>query len=124
MQDTNAFLTRYMAMWHEPDAARRREIVAALFAADGECYTGKSASRGIDEVAARVTRSHDQWVAQKGYRFQPAGNTDRHHHVLKFFWHMLPKGGGKVEAMGLDLFVFDADGRVRTLYQFNEPTPA
>jgi hypothetical protein len=52
------------------------------------------------------------------------GNTDSHRNLIKFFWHMPPKAAGAIEAVGLDVFVMNEDGRIRVLYQFNEPNPA
>ena len=108
-------------MWHEPDSVRRREIVDALFAEGAENYTRRFAARGRDEIIARVARAHKEWVASRGFVFRPSGDTDAHHHVIKFFWEMLPKAGGSIEARGLDIFVLREDGRIHALYQFNEP---
>jgi hypothetical protein len=119
----NTFIKRYVSMWHEPDPALRRQIVLELWAEDGEDYTSKMAARGIEEIVARVTRAHEEWVASKGYVFQPAGNTDSHHNLVKFFWQMVPKAGGPIAARGLDVFVLREDGRIRALYQFSEPGP-
>jgi hypothetical protein len=118
------FITRYVAMWHEPDPRRRRAIVQGLFAEDAEDYTTQTAARGLDEINARVTRAYEEWVAAKSYVFQPTGNTDAHHHLVKFFWQMLPRSGGPIVSVGLDIFVLREDGRIRALYQFIEPTPA
>ena len=123
-QQLEKFIGRYVSMWHEPDAARRREIVRALWDDDAENYTRTFVVRGMDEIVARVDRAHEEWVAAKGFVFRPAGNTDTHNHLIKFFWEMLPKSGGPIEARGLDIFVLGADGRIRTLYQWNEPLTA
>ena len=124
MQNLDTFIQTYMAMWHEPDAARRRAMVADLFAGDAHNITSRSEQRGIDGISARVKRAHDEWVAGKGFVFQPAGNTTAQYQLVKFYWHMVPKGGGKPEALGLDIFVLDEAGRIGALYQFNEPLPA
>jgi hypothetical protein len=115
------FIGRYVEMWHERDAARRRELVAALFALDAENFNQRSAPRGLDEIVARVTRAHDEWVAQKNHVFEPTGNTASHHHLVKFFWRMRPASGGPAVSVGLDVFVLDDTGKIRTLYQFIEP---
>ena len=101
MQNLDTFIQTYMAMWHEPDAARRRAMVADLFAGDAHNITSRSEQRGIDGISARVKRAHDEWVAQKNFVFVPAGNTSAQYNLVKFFWHMVPKCGGKIEAMGL-----------------------
>jgi hypothetical protein len=120
-EELDRFIERYVGMWHEPDPARRRAVVAGLWAEDAENYTGRLAARGLEEIVARVARAHDEWVATKGFVFRPAGNTDAHHHVVKFSWEMVPAAGGPVAARGLDLFVLRADGRIGALYQFAEP---
>jgi hypothetical protein len=118
------FIHRYVAMWHEPDPRRRRDIVQGLFTEDAEDYTTQTVARGLDEIHARVTRAYEEWVAAKSYVFEPTGNTGAHHHLVKFFWQMRPRSGGLIVSVGLDIFVLREDGRIRTLYQFIEPTPA
>jgi hypothetical protein len=116
------FIARYVEMWHEPDAGRRRAIVTELWAADGENCSRRFAIRGLDAIVARVTRAHEEWVAEKGFVFRPAGNTDGFGNVVKFVWEMVPRRGGAREALGLDIFVLRADGRIGALYQFAEPS--
>jgi hypothetical protein len=123
-QALDGFLARYIAMWHEADPGRRREIVQQLWADDAENTSRRFAIRGLEAIVARVTRAHDEWVAQKGFVFRPAGNADRLGNIVKFLWEMVPKGGGAREALGLDIFVLQDDGRIRALYQFAEPTNA
>lgn len=120
-RELDAFIEQYMAIWHETDTERRRALVARLFADDAENVTGRSVSRGHDEIHARVKRSHDEWVVAKGRVFEPTGNHVSQHHLVKFFWKMVPKDGGPTEALGLDVFVLNEAGRIRALYQFNEP---
>jgi hypothetical protein len=120
----DSFIQRYIAMWHEPDPERRRELVAALWAKDAENKTRRFAIRGLADISTRVDRAHDEWVASKGFVFRPAGNTDMHNNVVRFSWEMVPGAGGPVDSRGLDIFVLDDDGRIRALYQFPEPSPA
>ncbi len=121
-EQLDAFINQYVSMWHEPDPVRRREIVGTLWAEDAENYTRSFVARGMDEIFARVSSAHEEWVASRGFVFRPTGNVGAHHHVIKFFWEMLPKTGGPIEARGLDIFVLREDGRIRALYQFSEPT--
>src|SRR5262249_56161431 len=76
------FITRYVAMWHEPEPRRRRAIVQGLFAEDAENYTQQTAARGLDEINARVTRAYEEWVAAKSYVFEPTGNTHAPHPLV------------------------------------------
>ncbi|HUL66568.1 MAG TPA: hypothetical protein VLW55_18365 [Burkholderiaceae bacterium] len=123
-QQLDGFIARYVGMWHEPDAQRRRAIVQDLWAADGENRSRRFAIQGHEAIVARVARAHDDWVAKKGFVFRPAGNADALGNVVKFLWEMVPKGGGAREALGLDIFLLHPDGRIRALYQFAEPLPA
>lgn len=120
----DSFIARYVSMWHEPDPQRRAEIVRGLWREDAENVTRKFVVRGLDEITARVTHAHEEWVASKGFVFEPTGNSDCHHNVVKFFWKMCPKAGGPIASLGLDIFVLAEDGRIRALYQFVEPLPA
>jgi len=120
-QHLDGFIGRYVGMWHEPDASRRSEIVRELWAHDAENRSRRFSIRGLDAIVARVTRAHDEWVAEKGFVFRPVGNTDTLGNVVKFFWEMVPKNGGPREALGLDIFLLADDGRIRALYQFAEP---
>jgi uncharacterized protein len=120
-EEVDQFISRYVSMWHEPDPETRRQMVIGLWAADAENHTSRYSIRGHDEIIPRVTRAHEDYVASKGYYFRSAGNTDWRHNVIKFFWEMLPHGGGPIEARGLDIFVLNEDGRIGALYQFGEP---
>lgn len=117
------FTERYMAMWHERDPQRRREIVQNLFAEDAENASRTFVVRGLAEIVGRVARAHDQWVAEKGFVFRALRPADGHHNVLRFAWEMVPAAGGPAEARGLDIFVLRDDGRIGALYQFGEPLP-
>ena len=119
--ERDSFLTRYMAMWHEPDAARRRALVQGLWAEGAENLTRNFTAHGMEAIVARVARAHEEWVARQGFIFRPAGPTDGHNHLIRFTWEMVPRAGGPAQARGLDVFVLDGDGRIRSLYQFAEP---
>jgi hypothetical protein len=114
------FIARYIGMWDESDAERRHDIVHDLWSVDAENITRRFTARGMAEIIARVDRAHQEWVASKGFMFRPAGNNDTHNNLVKFFWEMLPRGGGPIEARGLDIFVLNDDGRIKSLYQFSE----
>lgn len=120
----DSFISRYLDMWHESDAQRRREITLSLLAEDAENITRRFTVRGLAEILPRVDRAHQEWVASKGFVFRPLGSPDTHNNLVKFFWEMLPRSGGPVAARGLDIFVLHEDGRIRSLYQFSEPLPS
>jgi hypothetical protein len=53
--------------------------------------------------------------------FRPR-NVAGHHDAVRFLWEMVSISDGKVISVGLDFFVLAEDGRIRTDYQFIEPS--
>src|SRR5262249_53913113 len=70
----------------------------------------------------RVTRAYEEFVAPGNFTFQPRDNADRLGNVVKFTWEMVPSDGGAAAGAGLEILVLDEDGRIKTDYQFIEPS--
>jgi len=139
MRDMSAreLVSRYVAVWTEPDAELRRKAIQELWAEDGahilqppqeirQAAAGLGfpsatlQARGHDELEARVTRSYQDFVAPGQLTFQARDNADRLHNVVKFTWDMVPAGGGEAAGTGLEILVLDEDGRIEADYQFIE----
>jgi hypothetical protein len=136
MSLTNELCDRYVAVWNEADPARRRTLVADLWAADAEHVlvpprdVGDAASglsmravfevRGHRELEARVTEAHAQFIASGDYAFRRRDDAQRLRDVVKFTWEMVATGDGSVAGVGLEFLVVDAAGRIRSDYQFIE----
>jgi hypothetical protein len=135
--DPGDLVRRYVAVWHEPDAELRRKAVHELWAEDGahilqppqemrEAAAGLGfpspilQARGHEELEARVTRTHHEFVAAGDYTFRSRDNADRLGDVVKFNWEMIPADGGEAAGTGLEVLVLDKDGRIETDYQFIE----
>lgn len=118
IDNPNDLVERYVAVWHEPDAAARRLAVEALWTPDGAHYSPTLEAHGYDELAARVLRSHQRWVVEQGYAFRSTGDIHAHHGVVTFTWEMVARDGEAVESVGQDFFLLAADGRARAVYQF------
>ena len=56
-----------------------------------------------------------------GFRFRALNSVDAHHDTVKFYWAMVPQGGGMAQSVGSDFVVLDDEGRIRADYQFIEP---
>jgi hypothetical protein len=82
-QPLDLFIGEYLAMWHEPDANRRRVIVERLWAPEAENITRTFTARGLEEIVARVDTAHAEWVHKRGFIFRPRGNADSHNHLIK-----------------------------------------
>ena len=128
---------RYLALWNEPDADRRRRSIAELWTADGSQILqppqeireiaaspgiGLAATleaRGHAELEARAATSYDHWVGSEGLSFRGRDDVDRLGDVIKFHWEAVSPDG-EVAAVGLVFVVLGADGRIRRDYVFIE----
>lgn len=114
--DVDTFMTRYMAMWNESDAASRAALVTALWAPDAVNATATMVAVGHDAIVARVTRSYDAYVAA-GHRFELDEPAIVHHGAARVTWRMLTTDG-TVAARGHEFLVFDDADRILSDHQF------
>src|SRR5919108_5571569 len=146
MTDTQAFheissrsaaelAKRYFALWNEPDADRRRRMIAELWAEDGRhilqppqeirgiaarpglALTAILEARGHEEIEARVASAYEHWVGSEGLSFRRRDEAEQLGDVLKFHWEALDKDG-ELFAVGLHVLVLAADGRIERDYTF------
>lgn len=136
MNGTSSLIDRYVAVWNEPDAGRRRTAVAELWTTDavqvleppedvrktaaGLGVTPVFEARGLAALEVRVTRSYEEFVAPGQYIFRALGPGARLQDVVKFRWQMVSTADGEVAGTGLEVVVLDAEGKIRTDYQFIE----
>ena len=111
-------IERYVAVWHERDAAKRRAAIELIWTPDGAHYSPTLEAHGYDELAARVSRSHQRWVVDHDFFFRSTGEVRAHHDVVTFTWEMLQRNGGAAESIGQDFLLLASDGRARSIYQF------
>lgn len=135
--DIHTLTDRYVAVWNEPDAERRRAAIHELWSADAVHVLQPPReilqtterlgfdrlvleARGHHALEFRVTRAYEEFVAPDTFVFRSRGNADRLHDVVKFNWEMVPRDGGEVAGVGLEILVLGSDGRIVTDYQFIE----
>ena len=118
MNDLNDLARRYVAVWNEPDAAVRRDMIAKLFASDAAHYTPSLEVHGHAELEVRITTSYDTWVAPGTYVFRAVENANGHHGAVRFTWEMVRTASGEVDSVGFDFLTLGEDGRIRTDHQF------
>ena len=135
MEDVDQLAGRYVAVWNQPDPARRRAAVAAVWTDDAvhlleppvEAREAAAAlainpvfvSRGHAELLARVARAYEEWVAPGQFTFRPRAGAARVADLVKFHWEMVTPSG-EVAAVGLEIVLLAADGRIRLDYQLIE----
>src|ERR671936_507412 len=126
---------KYVALWNEPDADRRRRMIADLWTEDGRHIlqppqeireiaaqpgiglTAVLEARGYEQIEARVTSAYEHWVGSEGLSFRGRDDADRLGDVVKFHWEAVAKDG-TVFAVGLSFLVLAADGRIERDYTF------
>jgi hypothetical protein len=146
MTETRAFVERsprsaaelaekYVTLWNEPDADRRRRMIAELWAEDGRhilqppeeirgiaaqpglAMTAILEARGYEEIETRAASAYEHWVGSEGLSFRGRGDADRLGDVVKLHWEAVAKDG-EVFAVGLSFLVLAAGGRIERDYTF------
>jgi hypothetical protein len=118
MIDAQHLADRYVAVWNENDAEKRRQAIAALWTPDGVHYMDTREARGYDALEQRVTGSYEKNVRDRGNRFRAAKGAHALRDVVTFFWDMIPAHGDTALASGLAVLIVDHEGRIRTDYLF------
>jgi hypothetical protein len=126
---------KYVALWNEPDADRRRRMIAELWAEDGRhmlqppqeiramaaqpgiAMTAILEAQGYEEIEARAAGVYEHWVGSEGLSFRGRDDADRLGDVVKLHWEAVAKDG-TVFGVGLSFLVLAADGRIERDYTF------
>ena len=74
-------------------------------------------ARGHSELQARATTSCEHWVGSEGLNFRARDDVQRLGDVVKFHWEAVADDGS-TGAVGLNVLVLAADGRVQRSYTF------
>ncbi|MCP2337809.1 nuclear transport factor 2 family protein [Actinomadura rupiterrae] len=82
--EKNQLVARYVAVWNEPDPARRREAIASLWAEDAVELVEEATFTGLTELEARIAEAHQQFVQTGGYTVDHANDAVSHHDAVTF----------------------------------------
>ena len=126
---------KYLALWNEPDADRRRRMIARLWAQDGRhilqppqeiraiaaqpgiAMTAILEAQGYEAIEARAASVYQHWVGSEGLSFRGRADADRLGDVVKLHWEAVAKDG-TVFGVGLSFLILAADGRIERDYTF------
>ena len=110
---------RYMGIWNERNAERRRAVIDELFAERCDYVDPQVAARGPAELDAFIGAVQTHYP---GVVFSIASAIDAHHEQARFTWHAAPPGAPEPVAIGFDVVVFES-GRIRSVYGFLDKSP-
>jgi hypothetical protein len=121
MSNSNEVVVRYLAAWNEPEAKRRRELVAKAWTDDGTYVDAAREGHGHDSLDSMIATAQGHFP---GYRLHLASGIETHHDYLRFSW----VAGGTAEAplyiKGTDFVVVAGDGRIKSVVGFVDAAPA
>jgi hypothetical protein len=113
---------RYKATWSENDPARRRDLIAELYASDAYYANQGSEYRGAAGLEVAVERNWEKFI-RNGYTFEVAEGAAAHHRCARLPWRMLAPDAATVAAAGMQFLAFDDAGRVSSDCQFITQAP-
>jgi hypothetical protein len=116
MQDTEAIVNSYIAMWNETDPARRQELVAQTLTEDASYLDPVMEGHGIEGITAMIGGAQQQFP---GHSLTLIAGPDKHHDRVRFTWSLAANGGDPV-ATGVDFVTVAQDGRMRSVTGFLE----
>ena len=90
MSNLTGLVDRYIAMWNETDAKRRRALIAEVWTESALYRDPKLEGDGRAGIDAMVAQVH---AAYPGYRFRRTSEVDGHHDQIRFTWELAPEGG-------------------------------
>ena len=120
MTDAHTAVTRYLDMWNETDAAKRRALVEEVCTPDVRYVDPLAAVTGQEAVDGMIGAVQQQFA---GLSFAPGGAVDAHHEQARFTWH-LGQAGEEPLVVGFDVVEFAPDGRIATVLGFLDRVPA
>src|SRR4051794_5179995 len=118
---------RYISVWNEPDAAARREIIMSLWVPAGRAVLEPPQEarakadelgiphatfdvRGYDEIASRVGRAYESFVAPGTHRFRIGEPGKRVGNLATFGWEYVTVDGAEVAGFGTEIMLLAPDG--------------
>lgn len=111
----------YIAVWNEPDAARRQQLIARTWSDDGTYLDPLMRGEDPEQIGAMVGAAQAQFP---GHRFELTAGPDAHNDVVRFTWTLVAVDSGQPAAVGVDFATVAPDGRLRSVTGFLEPAAA
>lgn len=118
MNNYTELVDRYIQMWNETDAGRRRQLIAGMWTETATYVDPMMQAEGHAGIDSMVQGVQDGFP---GYRFRRTSEVDGHHDRVRFAWELGPEGGPAF-AGGVD-FGIVVDGRLQAITGFLDFAP-
>jgi len=110
---------RYIAVWNETDAARRRALIEETWADDASYVDPLMAGKGYEGIDAMIGAVHERF---SGHHFRLSTKADGFGNYVRFSWDLVAPGGEAI-VKGSDFAVVDAAGKLKSVTGFLDATP-
>jgi hypothetical protein len=120
MSNHTDLIDRYIAVWNETDATRRRALIEKTWT---ETATYLDPVLEGDRQAGIDTMIQQVQTRFPGHRFRRTSEVDAHHDRVRFTWELAPESGPAV-VKGTDYGIVAADQRLQAITGFFDQTAA
>jgi hypothetical protein len=118
--DATTIAARYIELWNERDAARRRDLLSSNWTGDATYIDPLMNSAGIKAIDAMIENVQQRFP---DFRFKLLGKADGYGDHVRFSWGLGPDSTADSPIKGTDFAVI-ADGRIRSVTGFLDQVPA
>ncbi len=115
--DPALIVTRYVAVWSEPDARLRRTAITELWATEGIEFVEAAQFRGHEELDARITHAYTEFVGSGKYAVAQADDVVGHHDIITFTIQLVATSDRQVAWAARVFLLVDENARIRADYQ-------
>lgn len=111
----------YIALWNEPDEAKRRGRIERSWAEDARYVDPLMRGNGHDGIARMIAAARASFP---GHWFKLRGEPDGHADYVRFSWSLAPERGDAPVGGGTDVVRLDPEGRIAEVIGFLDGAPA
>jgi hypothetical protein len=112
MLDAQTLADRYVAAWSEPNVAKRKDAVAAMWARDARPRLGERDPPGYSALGRLILGASENSGGESRIRYRAAPTARLRGDVLTFRWEMVLAGSEMVLASGIEFLIVDDEGRI------------
>ena len=114
MTDINETVDTWLGAWTEPDEQRRMDLIAQVWADDGQLIDPPMAATGHTELSTITAALQGQFP---GHTFRRTTGIDVHHDLCRYGWELVAPDGS-ITLAGMDVAELTADNRLQRVAGF------